>query len=174
MANWEGVGLWKATKRKVLLQREIKTRNFLKGLFIAEISQLLQKWHHFAAFRITKMIYGLRSEQTVTHTALWCSLKESLFCMEYNPFCFKCVRAGILKLWPLLYRHAKVHENAINTMVTCSYNWPTYNICVSSMRFTYSSQDSLFHSESIYIGFKLTTSTVQELCPPQNGLHELN
>ena len=116
-------------------------------------------------FRITKMIYGLRSEQTVTNTVLWCSLKESLFCMEENPFCFKCVRAGILKLLPLLYRHAKVHENAINTMVTCSYKWPTYNICVSSMRFTYSSQDSLFHSESIYIGFKLTTPTVQELCP---------
>ena len=37
---------------------------------------------------------------------------------------------------------------------------------------TYSSQDSLFHSESIYIGFKLITPTVQELCPPQDGLHE--
>ena len=30
------------------------------------------------------------------HTA---RLKELLFCMEYNPFCFKCLRAGILKLW---------------------------------------------------------------------------
>ena len=62
----------------------------------------------------------------------------------------------------------------INTMVTYSYKWLTYNICISSMRLTYSSQDSLFHSESIYIGFKLTTTTVQELCLPQDGLHEQN
>ena len=40
------------------------------------------------------------------------------------------------------------------------------------MKLTYSSQDSLFHSESIYIGFKLTMPTVQELCPPQDGLHK--
>ena len=73
-----------------------------------------------------------------------------------------------------LYRHVKVHENAINTMVTCGYKRPTYNACVSSMRLTYSSQDLLFHSELIYIGFKLTTPTVQELCPPQDGLHEQN
>ena len=66
----------------------------------------------------------------------------------------------------------KSTRNAINTMVTCSNKWPTYNVCVSSMRLTYISQDSLFHSESIYIGFKLTTPTVQELCHPQDGLHE--
>ena len=57
--------------------------------------------------------------------------------------------------------------------VTCSYKQPNYNICVSSTKLTYSSQDSLFHSESIYIGFKLTTPTVQELHTPQDGLHEL-
>ena len=34
-------------------------------------------------------------------------------------------------------------------MVTCSYKWQTYNVCVSSMELTYSSQDSLFYSESI-------------------------
>ena len=65
-----------------------------------------------------------------------------------------------------------MHENAVNTMVTCSYKWPTYNVCASSAKLTYSSQDSLFHSESIYIGFKPITPTVQELCPPQDGLHD--
>ena len=40
------------------------------------------------------------------------------------------------------------------------------------MKLTYSSQNSLLHSESIYIGCKLTTPTVHELCPPQDGLHE--
>ena len=89
------------------------------------------------------------SEQTVTHTVLWCSLKELLFYIEYNPFCFKSIWAGILKLWPLLYIHAKVHENAVNAMVTCSYKWPTNSVCVSCMRLTYSSQDSLFHCKSI-------------------------
>ena len=53
-----------------------------------------------------------------------------------------------------------VHENAVNAMVTCSYKWLTYNISVSSMKLTYSSQDSLLHSESIHIDFKLTTPTV--------------
>ena len=62
------------------------------------------------------MLYKLRSEQTVTHPALWHSLKESLFCMEYNPFWFKCIQAGILELRPLLYRHVKVHENAVNVV----------------------------------------------------------
>ena len=56
-------------------------------------------------------------------------------------------------------------------MMTCNYKWPTNIICVSSMKLTYSSQDSLFHSKSIHIDFKLTTPTVQELCPPQEGLH---
>ena len=149
-----------------MIQREIKTRDFLKDLFIAEISQLLQKWRHFAVFRITKMIYRLSSEQTVTRTALWHSSKESLFCMEYNPFCFKSVRAGILKLSPLLCTHTKVHKNAVNVMVTCSYKWPTYNVCVSYIKLTYSSHDSLLHSESIHIDFKLTTPTVQELWLP--------
>ena len=118
------------------------------------------------------MIYGLRIEQTITHTALWHSLKESLFCMEYNPFCFKSIRSGILKLWPLLYRHAKIHENAVYAMVTCSYKWPINSMCVSSVKLTCSSKDLLFHSESIHIDFKLTTPTVQELWPPQEGLHE--
>ena len=68
--------------------------------------------------------------------------------------------------------HAEVHENAVNTMVRCSYKWPTNNICVSSMRLTYSSQDSLFHSKLIYIDFKLTMRTVQELSPLQESLHE--
>ena len=71
-----------------------------------------------------------------------------------------------------IYRHAKVHENAVDTIVTCSYKWPTNNFCVSSMKLTYSSKDSLFHSKSIHIDFKLTTPTVQELWPPQEGLHE--
>ena len=117
---------------------------------------------------------GIRacSEQTVTHTALWHSLKESLFCMAYNPFCFKSIRTSILKLWSLLYRHAKVNENAVNAMVTCSYKWPTYNVCVSSIKLTHSSQDSLLYCKSIYIDYKLTTLTVQELWPPQKGLHE--
>ena len=94
--------------------------------------------------------------------------------MDYNLFCLKSVRAGILKLWPLLYRHAKVHENADNAMVTCSYEWPTYNVCVSFMKLTYSSQDLLLHSELTCIDFKLTTPTVQELWPPQEGLHRQN
>ena len=57
----------------------------------------------------------------------------------------------MLKLWPLLYMHAKVHENAVNAMLTCSYKWPTNNVCVSAMKLTYSSQDLLFHSKSIHI-----------------------
>ena len=57
-------------------------------------------------------------------------------------------------------------------MVTCSYKWPTYNTYVYSMKLSYSSQDSLLHSELICIDFKLTTSTVQEFWPPQEGLHE--
>ena len=40
------------------------------------------------------------------------------------------------------------------------------------MKFSYSSQDSLLHSELICIDFKLTTPTVQEFWPPQEGLHE--
>ena len=66
--------------------------------------------------------------------------------------------------------HAKVHENAVNAMVTFSYKWLTNNVCVSSMKLTYSSQDLLFHSELIHIDFNLTTPTVQELWPPQEGL----
>ena len=58
--------------------------------------------------------------------------------------------------------------------MTCSYKWPTYNVCGSSMRLTYSSQDLSFHSEPIYIGFKLNTPIVLELCPSQDGLHEQN
>ena len=85
--------------------------------------------------------------------------------MEYNLFCFKSVRGGILKLWPLLYIYVKVHKNVVNAMVTCNHKWPTNNICVSSMRLTYSSHDLLFHSESIHIDFKLTMLTVQELWP---------
>ena len=112
------------------------------------------------------------SKQTVTLTVLWCSLKDLLFYMEYNSFCFKSLQAGILKLWPFLCMHAKVHENAVNAMVTCSYKWPTNNICVSSIRLTYSSQDSLFYSESIHIDFKLTIPTVHELWPLQEGLHK--
>ena len=68
--------------------------------------------------------------------------------------------------------HAKVHKNTVNTMVTCSYKWPTDNICVSSTRLKYSLQDSSFHSESIHIDFKLTMPTVQELWPLQEGLHK--
>ena len=40
------------------------------------------------------------------------------------------------------------------------------------MKLSYSSQDSLLHSELICIDFKLTTPTVQEFWPPQEGLHE--
>ena len=72
----------------------------------------------------------------------------------------------------ILYRDAKVHENAFNAMVTCSYKWPTYNACVYFMKLSYSSQDSLLHSELICIDFKLTMPTVQEFWPPQEGLHE--
>ena len=71
-----------------------------------------------------------------------------------------------------LYRHAKVHENAFNAMVTCSYKWRTYNACVYFMKLSYSSQDSLLHSELICIDFKLKIPTVQEFWPPQEGLHE--
>ena len=39
------------------------------------------------------------------------------------------------------------------------------------MKLSYSSQDSLLHSELIRIDFKPTTPTVQELWPPQEGLH---
>ena len=69
--------------------------------------------------------------------------------------------------------HAKVHENVVNAMVMCIYKWLTNNICVSSMKLTYSSQDLFLHSESIHIDFKLTTvPTVQELWPLQEGLQE--
>ena len=112
------------------------------------------------------------SEQTVTHIALQHSLKESLFCMKQNPFCFKPVQAGILKLWPLLYRHAKVHENAVNTTATCSYQWLTYNIRVYFMKLTYSLQVLLLHSKLTCIDFTLITLTVQKLWSPQEGLHE--
>ena len=57
-------------------------------------------------------------------------------------------------------------------MVTCSYKWPTYNVCVYFMKLSYSSQDLLLHSESICIDFKLTTPTVREFWAPQEGLHE--
>ena len=57
-------------------------------------------------------------------------------------------------------------------MVKCSYKWPTYNACVYFMKLSYSSQDSLLHSELICIDFKLTTPTVHEFWPPQEGLHE--
>ena len=40
------------------------------------------------------------------------------------------------------------------------------------MKLSYSSQDSLLHSELICIDFKLTTPTVQEFWPPQEDLHE--
>ena len=40
------------------------------------------------------------------------------------------------------------------------------------MKLSYSSQDSLLHSELVCIDFKLTTLTVQEFWPPQEGLHE--
>ena len=68
--------------------------------------------------------------------------------------------------------HAKGHKNAVNAMVMCSYKWPTNNVCVSSMRLIYSSHDSLFHSKSIYIDFKLTVPTVQEMWPLQEGIHK--
>ena len=57
-------------------------------------------------------------------------------------------------------------------MVTYSYKWPTYNVCVYFMKLLYSSQDSLLYSELTCIDFKLTTPTVQEFLPPQEGLHE--
>ena len=56
-------------------------------------------------------------------------------------------------------------------MVTCSYKWQTNNSCVY-FKLSYTSQDSLLHSELICIDFKLTTPTVQEFWPPQEGLHE--
>ena len=71
-----------------------------------------------------------------------------------------------------LYRHAKLHENAVNAMVTCSYKWLTYNICVYLMKLSYSSQDLLLHSELTFTDFKLTMPTVQEFWPPQEGLYE--
>ena len=40
------------------------------------------------------------------------------------------------------------------------------------MKLSYSSQDSLLHSELICIDFKLTTPTVQGFWPPQEDLHE--
>ena len=40
------------------------------------------------------------------------------------------------------------------------------------MKFSYSSQDSLLHCELICIDFKLTTPTVLEFWPLQEGLHE--
>ena len=40
------------------------------------------------------------------------------------------------------------------------------------MKLSYSSQDSLLHSELIYIDFKLTTPTVQEFWPAQEDLHK--
>ena len=39
------------------------------------------------------------------------------------------------------------------------------------MKLSYSSQDSLLHSELTCIDFKLTPPIVQELWPPQQGLH---
>ena len=57
--------------------------------------------------------------------------------MEYNPFCFESVQAGILELWGLLlYPGMQKHKIAVNTMVTCSYKWPTYNVYVSSIKLT--------------------------------------
>ena len=57
--------------------------------------------------------------------------------MEYNPFCFESVQAGILELWALLlYPGMQKHKIAVNTMVTCSYKWPTYNVYVSSIKLT--------------------------------------
>ena len=88
-------------------------------------------------------------------------------------FLFQIHTSQHIKVRPLLYMHAKVHENAVvDAMVMCSYKWPTNNVHVSSMRLTYSLQDSLFHSESIHIDFKLTMPRVQELWPLQEGLHE--
>ena len=66
----------------------------------------------------------------------------------------------------------KVCKIAVNAMGTYSYKWPTYNVCVYSVKLTLSSQDSLFHSKLIHIDFKLTMPTVQELWPVQGGLHE--
>ena len=40
------------------------------------------------------------------------------------------------------------------------------------MELSYSSHNLLLHSELICIDFKLTTPTVQEFWPPQEGLHE--
>ena len=54
-----------------------------------------------------------------------------------------------------------MHENGVNAMVTCSYKWPTYNVCVNLMKLSCSSQD-----------FKLTMPIVQEFWPPQEGLHK--
>ena len=57
-------------------------------------------------------------------------------------------------------------------MMICSYKWPTYNACVYFAKLSYSLQDSLLHSILTCIDFKLTTPTVQEFWPPQEGLHE--
>ena len=114
------------------------------------------------------------SEQTVTHTALWHSLKESLFCRECKSFLFQIRTSWHTKVIASFIQTCKIHKNAVNAMVTCTYNWQTNNVCISSMKLTYSSQDSLFHSESVHIGFKLTMPTVQELWPPQEGLHKLD
>jgi len=43
----------KTTKQKVVIQREKHIMDFLKDLFIAEISKLLQKRRHFWSFLIT-------------------------------------------------------------------------------------------------------------------------
>ena len=110
------------------------------------------------------MIYGLRSEQTVTHTALWHSFKNC--CSVWNVILlFQMCMSWHTKVMTSFIQACKSTQNAVNTLVTCSFKWLTYNVCVSSMKLTYSSKDSLFHSGSMYIGFKLITPTVQELCP---------
>ena len=62
------------------------------------------------------------SEQTVTHTALIVAYSLKNQCSVWNIILYVSnpYDAGILKLWPLLYRHPKVHKNAVNAMVTCS------------------------------------------------------
>ena len=58
--------------------------------------------------------------------------------------CNKCTHDlsdmyGMLKLWPLLYKNAKVHEIAIDAMVIYSYKWPKYSASVfydAYIRFT--------------------------------------
>ena len=115
-----------------MIQRELKTRDFLKTFLLLRYPNFF-KMMPFCCLQNNKNDIQACSEQTVKHTVLQCSLKESLLCREYDPFSFKSVQAGILKLWPLLYLHAKGHENAVNAMVMCNYKWPTNNVCVSSI-----------------------------------------